>query len=513
MSPRGRGIIATGHPEVSLAALEMLRRGGNAYDAAVAAGFTSAVAEVPLTSLGGGGFLLAQTRAGARIVFDFFSDTPGRGLANRDLTPHFFPVTVRFPGSDQDFNIGLGSIAVPGNLMGFLHVHGRLGSLPLKDVLEPAVKAARQGVVIGPQQAHFLKLLQPILTLSQAGRAIHAPDGRLLSRGERLVNHNLAEFLEELEHDQGRRFYEGEIAARIAADMECSTTADELGCEQGLLTFEDLCSYKVIERPPLAATYRGMQLFTNPPPSFGGSLIAAALTLLEQLPMAAMQWGTPAHLAALVETQMEVERLRQRGTALTPQLLGQWQQQAASNVRRFSRGTTHLSIVDKEGNVAAMTTSNGEGSGYIVPGTGIMLNNMMGEDDLHPDGFHAAPAGQRVASMMSPSVLVHGDDAVLVIGSGGSKRIRTAITQVISHLVDFGLDIKAAVDAPRLHWDGSLIQIEPGFAGTALEELADLGGLNIWPERNVYFGGVHAVVPGDSGAGDPRRGGDVRIFE
>jgi gamma-glutamyltranspeptidase/glutathione hydrolase len=159
-----------------------------------------------------------------------------------------------------------------------------------------------------------------------------------------------------------------------------------------------------------------------------------------------------------------------------------------------------------------MTTSNGEGSGYIVPGTGIMLNNMLGEDDLHPDGFHASPPGMRVASMMSPSLLLRGEQIRLVLGSGGSKRIRTAMLQVISHVVDFGMSIKRAVEAPRLHWDGTHVQIEPGFSGTTLTTLQQRWKINQWSVQDVYFGGVNVVSPSGEGAGDPRRGGHALLL-
>ncbi len=161
-----------------------------------------------------------------------------------------------------------------------------------------------------------------------------------------------------------------------------------------------------------------------------------------------------------------------------------------------------------------MTCSNGEGSGYVAPGTGIMLNNMMGEDDLHPDGFHSSPPGQRVGSMMAPSLLIGEDEVVgLVIGSGGSKRIRTAITQVLTRLIDHGQEIQEAVDAPRLYWDENVLQMEPGFHREVVAGVGKQVSVNRWQEKSVYFGGVHAVVPGKSGAGDPRRGGAVRVVE
>jgi gamma-glutamyltranspeptidase/glutathione hydrolase len=472
---------------VSAAAARLLHEGGNAVDAAVAAGFASAMAEPALTSIGGGGFLLAREAEGRATLFDFFVDTPGRGLPPGDLEPHFLPVTVRFPGSDQVFNTGLGSAAVPGNLKGYLHAHRRLGRLPLGEVLAPAIGLAREGVQLNRHQAYFLELLRPILTLTPAGRSLYEPGGRYLGEGDRLVNPDLASFLEDLPANRGRDFYTGALADRIGRDMAAGG---------GMLTREDLASFSVVERRPLEVPYRRHRLLTNPPPSVGGSLIALSLELLGHTPPASSGVDSEDHAVRMIEVMEEVARRRVGGGA--PQ---------------FHRGTTHVSVSDPEGNVASLTTSNGEGSGYVVPGTGIMLNNMMGEDDLHPEGFFAAPPAKRVASMMSPSVLLSGNGVRLVLGSGGSKRIRTALLQVISNVVDFDLGVRETVERPRLHWDESQVQVEPGFPPAVIEALRRRWSVNEWSERNVYFGGVHAASPEGTGAGDPRRGGDAEVIE
>jgi gamma-glutamyltranspeptidase/glutathione hydrolase len=484
-------VVAGGHPATCRAAADALAAGGNAFDAVVAAGFAAAVAEPTLTGLGGGGFLMARTAAGEVTLFDFFVDTPGSGLPERDLAPHFLPVTVHFGNADQDFNIGLGSVAVPGCLAGYLHVHARLGRLPLPAVLAPAVRLAWEGVEINAQQAYLVDILQPILTLAEPGRRLYTRQGRPLAEGERLVNRELARFLERLASAPPREAEAGfaapDLAPRIAADM-----ADG----GGLLTAADLSAYRVCERAPLAVAYRGHQVLTNPPPSFGGSLLAVSLSLLEQRgPM--LRWGSAEHLTRLVEVMIETDEVRARG-------------ETADRVRS-ARGTTHVSVSDGEGNVASMTTSNGESSGYFVPGTGVMLNNMLGEDDLHPEGFHAAPPGERVSSMMCPSLLLRDGEVVLALGSGGSKRIRTALAQVISNVVDFGMDPRAAVEAPRVHWDGEQVQVEPGYSEVALGALAGRWSMNRWDDHNLYFGGAHAVAPGREGAGDPRRGGSVAV--
>ncbi len=499
-----RSVAATGHEGVTAAAAVILEAGGNAFDAVAAAGFAGAIAEQTLTSLGGGGFLLARTAEGQETFFDFFVDTPGLGLEPDLPEPHFFPVGINFGGSVQEFNIGLGSVAVPGNLKGLLHVHQRLGRMPLAEVVEPAVQLAL-GHELNAFQAGFISMLHPIMTMTATGRRLYEPDGCYLADGDTLAIPEFADFLHQLVEDMGASFYTGDIARAIDKEMK------EGG---GLLTFEDLSSYRVIERKPLRADYRGYTLLTGPPPSLGGSLITLSLSLLEKMDPVT-QWGSSEHLLQTLGMMQEVESLRDRGIS-TPEAMKAFVAGAeiitsVENIRMFSRGTTHVSIADSEGNIASMTCSNGEGSGYFAPNTGIMLNNMMGEDDLHPDGFHSAPAGLRVGSMMSPSALLKDDEVKLVFGSGGSKRIRPALTQVLTQLVDFKRDLVDAIHAPRMHWDGEMLQLEPGFDEQAVAALAAKVPVNVWEDQNVYFGGVHSVIPGVKGTGDPRRGGSVAM--
>ena len=488
------GIVATGDPAVTTAGAEILRDGGNAFDAAVAAGFASAAAEPALTSLGGGGFLLAHTRGEEAVLFDFFVDTPGRGRDTASPDPHFLPVTVQFPGAPQVFNVGLGSVAVPGTLKGLLHVHRRLGRLPLERIVAPAARLAREGVTLTARQAYFLHLLLPIFTLTERSRETFFTAEAPPRGGARLRNPDLAHFLESLPDDAGDSLYTGPLAEAIDREMHEG---------EGLLTARDLAAYRVVERTPLEQPYRDLRVLTNPPPSFGGSLLALSLELLGADPIPG-PFGSAAQLCTHAAVQVEVEALRRAGTS-GPRAVGR--------SRGSSGGTTHIAIADTEGNVASMTNSDGEGSGYVVPGTGIMLNNMLGEDDLHPEGFHASPPGERVASMMSPCLVLGSARPVLAIGSGGSKRIRSAILQVLSHVIDFDVALQGAVDAPRIHWDGELLQVEPGLSRSAVEALRTRWPVNVWPEPDVYFGGVQAVVPGQDGAADPRRGGAVERTE
>ncbi len=510
MSRFDRSIVASGHQLVSEAAGKILEAGGNAFDAVVAAGFASAVAEPALTSLGGGGFMVGHSAAmGQNMFFDFFVDTPGRGCATTPAAVDFFKIIVDFGGSSQDFTIGLGSVAVPGTLKGLLHIHKRLGRMGLAEIIAPAKELALQHR-LNAHMAHFLNLLHPVMTLSERGRRIYQPDGISLAVGDTLKNVELAAFLDQLSKEGDESFYYGGIADAIDQEMRNGG---------GLLTAKDFAAYAVKERKPLAIPYRENLLLTVPEPSLGGTLIGLSLSLMAEREEKDYEWGSAAQLLESVGLMQEVERLREAGVT-TPKALQQFLQDrtmpAASTekIRLFSRGTTHVSVADNTGNCASMTCSNGEGSGYFAPGSGVMLNNMMGEDDLHPNGFHSSPPGERVFSMMSPSLLLQGDHVQLVIGSGGSKRIRTAVSQVLHQVVVFNRSLQQAVDAPRLYLDGDCLQVEPGFAESAMAALknrlsANNMSVNSWRQKDVYFGGVHAVIPGLEGAGDPRRGGAV----
>jgi gamma-glutamyltranspeptidase / glutathione hydrolase len=509
-----RRVVAAGHPETVAAATTVLEAGGNAFDAVVAAGFTAAVVEPCLSSLGGGGFLLARTAAGEEVVFDFFVDTPGRGLPDA-AAPTLTPVTLRFGSAHQVFHVGHGSVAVPGCLPGYLHAHARLGRLDLEEVVAPARRLAEAGVPLGPHQTAVVHLLEPILTLTDEGRERFRPGGRPLDPSRPVANLPLAGFLERIGAGRAHGFADPALAAAIEAEMRA---------DGGLLTAADLTAYEVVEREPLAVVYREKQLLTNPPPSFGGRLIAQGLDLLARTPPAA--FGSGPRLARLAEVFDVVMRRHTAGEEppTDPFATGETttapEEASTARPRPTSvRGTTHVSICDDEGNLAAMTTSNGSCSGVMLGDTGVMANNIMGEEDLQPhlrstgeghQAQHPAP-GVRVGSMMAPSLLLDGGPPV-VLGSGGSERIRTAMTQVIVDLVDHGMSLEEAVRAPRIHWDGRTVQVEPGFPAEAVDHLATQRPVNVWTVSDLYFGGVHAVAPDGSRAGDPRRGGVTRLL-
>jgi gamma-glutamyltranspeptidase / glutathione hydrolase len=497
MPPRRPAAVAAGHPATVAAATDILAAGGNAFDAITAAGFASAVTEPALTSLGGGGFLMACTAAGEEVLVDFFVDTPGRERPAGELTPHFTPVTVAFPGADQVFHAGYGSVAVPGCLSGYLHIHRRWGRLPLDRVLAPARRLATEGVELNAQQATLFGLLAAIFTLTDEGRALFAPRGSVLGVGDRFANPALAGVLDDLAAARIEGFESPALAEPLVSAMDRN---------DGLLTGDDLLAYRVVERTPLTVEVGGARLLTNPPPSFGATLVTAALAQAVE----EASWGTPPGVEALVAALIAV------GDGHRHPLSGPGPQpdtppgRSSGTPPRSRRGTTHISVSDHDGNMAAMTTSNGSCSGVFAPGTGIQLNNIMGEEDLHPGGFHAAPPGLRVGSMMAPGILTLADGRRVALGSGGSERIRSALTLAVRHLLA-GVSVKTAVEHPRLHWDGGRLHLEPGWAPEVETHLRGRYPVHRWDAPDLYFGGVHAVTDDGEAAGDPRRGGSTAI--
>ena len=516
MNTKNYGVIAAGHQKTAEAGSEILRNGGNAFDAVVAAILASFVTEPGLTSAAGGGFLLAHTQANENIVFDFFTQTPHKKRNPNEI--NFYPIEMNFGGAVQEFHVGLGSMAVPGNLAGVFHVHQRLGRLPFTVVAEPAIDYAKNGVKLNKFQYYSLaSILKPIIIDSKEGRDFFRPTGELIEPEGILRMKEFADTLAYLAETGVREFYEGEIAHRLVKDCQ------DLG---GYLTLEDLKNYRVIEREPLIIDYRGNTLLTNPPPSSGGTLIAFALKLLSNVNLTNIEFGTAHHLETLALVMQLTNEARIDGydTNLYQPDIGDkflanehligYEHRLSEIVNKWG-STTHISVVDSEGNAASVTTSNGEGSGYVIPGTNIMVNNMLGEDDLNPQGFHQWQENVRMSSMMAPTIVLKDNQPEIVLGSGGSKRIRTAILQVISNILDFKMSVKEAVESPRIHWENDVFHLEPGFAEEEVNEItlpAD-SQLVRWQEKNLFFGGVHTVLETSEGliegAGDQRRDGVV----
>ena len=499
-----RGVVAAGHPLTAEAGAAVLREGGNAVDAAVAAVLMSFVSESPLTGPGAGGFMLVHA-GGESHLLDFFVAAPGRGPANSDPAP-LVPIDVQFAeGAIQRFNCGPSSCGAYGNPAGLAEALRRFGTVGLERLTAGPARAAREGVEVTPVQAFLFEVLSPIMRSTPEAAAVYEPDSRSLRAGETICLPELGDLLERLGADGPDFLYTGETAGSI------SDWVLERG---GLLTREDLAAYEVVERRPASARFRGREVLTNPPPSSGGILIADALELLERI-------DRPGDTRALAEVIASTNRARDEEflAGLSSDgyarrfLASDALDEVAGEVASRLGSTTHVSVMDAEGACASVTCSNGSCSGVIVPGTGVHLNNMLGEEDLNPHGFHRHPAGARVPSMMAPTVVLRDGRPEIALGSAGSNRIRSAIVQTVAGVIDGGLAAQEAVDAPRVHVEGDLVDSEPGVDAGALQSLEASGWrLRRFAERNLYFGGVQAVVRDAqtgalTGGGDPRRGG------
>jgi gamma-glutamyltranspeptidase / glutathione hydrolase len=482
-------MVAAGHPVTAEAGADVLRTGGNAVDAAIGAMLASWTAEPLLTGPGAGGYLLVAGPDWEPTLLDFFVAAPGFGATGERA--ELVEASIDFDGDAmQTFHVGAASCGAYGNPAGAAAAIDRWGSMPLAELAAPAARLAREGVEVTPAQAYLFALLAPIVQTSPEGTATFLPGGRPPAEGERFALPELGDAIERLGRDGAAPFYTGDIAAAILAWL------DERG---GVLTAEDLARYEAIPRPPARISYRGDEVLTNPPPSAGGTLLALALGLLDRTP------GPPS-LSAIVDAMEAAQEARTDAFLEGLAEPGFLERFLGSRLG----ATTHISAVDGAGRCASLTCTNGEGSGMVVPGTGVHVNNIMGEEDLSPLGFHTAPPGRRMPSMMAPTAVLRDGQVELVLGSAGSNRIRSALLQTIVGVVDHGLDALAAVEAPRTHFEHGLVYAEPGVP------VEELQGREVvaFRARNLFFGGVQAIARDPAtgrltGGGDPRRGGAV----
>ena len=528
------GVVAAGDPQTAQAGVDILAQGGNAVDAAVAAAFVSFLSEVAMVNLGGSGLAhIFDPQTGQSHVYDFFSTMPGLGreipLAPSQLD--FQKVTVDFGATTQDFYVGRGSVAVPGNVFGLCQMVVEHGRLPLAEVLAPAIKLAEEGLHLTEYQAVTLKLLYPIFMNTAVMRDVFGRGDDLLSHEDRLHIPDLADTLRLIASQGADTLRAGRLAEAIVADQEA---------HGGLLTAVDLASYQVLQQDPIHLPYRGYDIYLPRPCSIGGVLTAFTLKLLSQFNVRAYGHQTADYLQLFTEAMSATTRARRHwdmahryltmpeavAAFLQDEFVNDFAAETAAALwkgrpsqmfseRESHPDTSHISVIDGAGMAVGLTTSAGESAGYIVPGTGFIPNNMLGEEDLHPQGFHQMPAGQRINTMMAPVIVLKDGKIKLVVGSGGSIRIRSAILQVLSNVLDFDMPLAEAVAAPRIHLENKVLQCEAGVKLTAVDELESLGyWVNRWPSRSLYFGGAHSVGVNEAGevigVGDDRRSGSVR---
>ncbi|MBX3217961.1 MAG: gamma-glutamyltransferase [Labilithrix sp.] len=513
------GVVAAGDPQTAGAGAALLREGGNAIDAAVAAAFAAFVCELPLCSPLGGGVCLVERGTGAPVAFDMFARTPGLGPSPApDATQprDFAAVTVDFGAASQVFHVGRASVAVPLALTGLLELHRRWGARPLASVLAPAIALGRDGYTLGPGVAFVFAILRPILERTDACRRLFVDGaGELATAGARLANRDLAATLDSLARrpdDVVRELYDA--------------LAREMGPHHGgLITPDDVAAAAIAEHAPVVVDHGDWRLATMPSPSTGGVLVALGLRLLEGAGRAPRLSREHMLLVAQAQEALLTERdesfaERCADPVLVAALLADDRLAAARKLARDNLlgSTTHISAIDRSGTAVSLTLTNGEGSGHVLPGTGMIANNLLGEEDLHPRGFHRDPPGTPLATMMAPTLLSRGGDRV-ALGSGGSNRLRTAILQVLVGLVEHRVPASDAVHAPRLHLEIDAATKAPriafeaaGLAGDVVAMLRDRYPPSpaVFAEPNLYFGGVHlAMRVGEAfdGVGDPRRAG------
>ena len=493
--------IAAGHIATASAANEILSAGGNAVDASIAAYLTSFVAEPCMASAGGGGLALISMDNKQPVVLDFFCQTPR--VKNKLNELDFYPVEVDFGTATETFYIGLASMGVPGAIAGVFKMHELFGSMPLKELFEPAIQACREGVEVDEFQHLDYKLLRNIFNQSPRGRELFFnEDGEVKQVGEILKMPNLADLLDVLRHEGKDLFYKGEIGKRIV---------DQCKNKGGLLSTEDFNSYSAEIRKPIHFKFSNHHLFCASFPSFGGVILATFLKRIE----AELHQYPPlsnAHFAQLIRQIRWLDRMKTQPLKLL-EYLEQEQNVKVPGALGFTQkwgGTTHFNVLDNKGNAVSLSTSIGEGCGYFIEGTDTQMNNMLGETALLPHGLHSWQKNARLMSMMTPTmVLNEGMAPEISLGSGGAGRIPFVIGQVLINLLHFKLDLEKSVDLSRVHYADKTIHFEAGYDLKGFKPEKEDRKL-VWDAKSLFFGGVHTVsnLKGNIQAeGDSRRFG------
>ena len=516
--PAVRVAVAAPNDLACAAAVQVAADGGNAVDAALAAVLVTTVSEPGLVSMAGAAYVTVSPNDGSPpVTIDGGVEMPGRGLPAERFGSGMRDVRTAYAGG-VTMTVGHGSVATPGCLRALDLAHSTQGSIPWREVVAPAIAVARDGFPHGQASHTYLEFVhEDIFGWHPDSRAaLHTADGRLIGPGERVQVPHLADSLQLLAEQGADAFYTGAIAEHVVAEVERGG---------GILTATDLAAYEAVVRPALQTRLGPWQLATNPAPAVGGVVVAAVLTLLAgRLSGAGAgssggQAWTDQDLRRIVGAQHAV--LRHRADVIDVAADRQVAAEAVMDtVHRdvlallTSPSTAHVSVVGDDGSACAITVSAGYNSGVLVPGTGIWLNNCLGEQELTPHGSHGERPGARLLSAMAPTVGRRSDGAVLAIGSPGSDRIPTSIAQVLALHVEAGLALDRAVQHPRVH---VRLGSEVGDRADHEEDLelpADLGlPTHAMPVHSMYFGGVGVAMATPDGvlqaAGDPRRSGVI----
>ena len=501
--------VAASSDMAARAGAEVAEKGGNAVDVAIAATLASLTTETAVASIGGGGFVTICPPDGEAVTVDGYVEMPGRGVPADRLASGAREVEMGYGGGVRTI-IGPGSVATPGTVAALDRAGDRFGALPWSDLVQPARRLAEEGFPL-TRAAHQYLLSSGDVIFGwhpETKGILHREDGSLLEAGERVRVPALAETLGRIAEEGARVLYEGELGHRIADHLQ------EAG---GFLTRTDLEAYEPRERESLVADVDGWQVWTNPPPAIGGAVLAAMLLLMDGHPRES--WSTE-EIHRLVRVQEAVLSFRERELNPSEDLLTDVHRLLESSTLAELRAvvesgsTIHTSAVDSEGRACSISASTGYGSGVVPPGTGIFLNNCLGEKELNPRGFGSWSVGSRLPSNMAPSVARGPDGSVLAVGSPGAGRITTALHQTLLNYLRLGMDLEEALSHPRLH-----VELEDGGYRVAHEPGLPVEDLGVetrpFDEVSMFFGGVTAALwrpgRGFQAAADPRRVGGVAI--
>ena len=500
-------IAATG-PASADAGVAAATAGGNAVDAAIAAMVCAMTTEPGIVSPLGGAFVSIWPADGDPELVDGNVEMPGRGQDPARFGAGLREVHTSY-GGGLTLYAGHGSVATPGAFAALGTAHDRHGVAAWRDVLAPSVAAARSGYAVGGAAASYLAITgESVFGWDEHTRPlVRGTDGAVVTAGQVVTNADLADTLEQIGTEGARSLFTGDLASRIAADSDA---------RGGLVTAADLAAYRAVVRKPLRLALGAWDLALNPPPSVGGPMLAV---MLRELATAGWDWSR------IIDIQRRVLSYRHQVHDLSTDLEEDGYALLESIDRNglaslpTSSSTAHVSAVDSDGTVCAITASSGYGSGATVPGTGLMLNNCLGEPELNRLGLHALAPGTRLASNMAPSVARSRDGAALAIGSPGADRITTALMQVLGRHCLEALTMQEAIDAPRVHVrildDGTpRVDHEDDEAVSAAVRGLGLQSFS-HGATSMFFGGVGAASRSADGtleaAGDPRREAATRV--
>lgn len=496
---------AAATPYAADAAAEVYRAGGNAVDAAVAAAAAVSVTEPLMSSVAGGGFALVRSPDEGVELVDYFEAMPGKGLPASAFGADGNPqVIILKYGAGVRSIVGAASCGVSGALRGWETLLLRHGNLTLRETLAPTIRLARDGFRVCKTSAMWFQVAEEVLRLTEETRKNFYKGERVYLEGEEVRFPELADTLQAIGEEGADLFYEGELARKISAYIR------GMG---GIITERDLAEYEPIIREPLSVSYGPGAIYTNGPPSAGGSTLVQMLRIISAYDLAAMPEEDYVRVMAgamrLALHDREMAYNEGENNASVSRRLTSEEYAISQRERIFgSPHTTHLSCVDSEGYAVSITASMGYGSGIVIPGTGIPMGNTLGEPELNPKGFHALKPGERLVSSMSPTIVSSEEGGLIALGSPGASRIPTAIMQTIVNVLDFGMPLESAVLAPRFHAEGNLFAYE---AGARKADLESYERVLVYDEPSMYFGGVNAVRQTPEGffeaAADPRRSG------